>query len=161
MRAVIFCLDFAFAFALHALGVRAADRRLAFTEQGRHIGWIFGSSAAAGLGSATLLYPFDIVRQTTVPSGARYGSFAVSTIPYMAVYMGCYFALRDERAPIARKLAIAAGASTLAAAAELPFDRAKLAISGSARMALLTTGLRIPLASLLLVSYDHVLLSVK
>ena len=154
-------MDFAFAFALHALGVRALGQREAFTVGGRHIGWIFSSSTAAGLGSAAMLYPFDIVRQTTVPSGARYGSFAVSTIPYMAIYMGCYFSLRDEHSPMGQKLAIAAGASTLAAAVEMPFDRAKLAISGSARMALITTGLRIPLASLLLVSYDHVLLSNK
>ena len=49
----------------------------------------------------------------------------------------------------------------LAAAVELPFDRAKMAIAGNMRNAIGTTALRIPLASLLLVSYDHVLLSLN
>ena len=153
----MFCLDFAFAFALHAIATRALKKQEYFLSDGRNVGWIFCSSVASGFGSACLLYPFDIVRQTVVPGS--HTSFAFSTVPYMGVYMGLYFTLRDEKASNLQKLALAAGSSTAAAAAELPFDKAKLAISGSTRMAMITTGLRIPLASLLLVSYDHMLLS--
>ena len=155
----IFCLDFAFAFVLHAFGVRMLARQDAFCAGTKQPGLIFASSAVSGVGSAILLYPFDLVRQMTVPSA--HSSFAASTIPYMCVYMGCYFSIRDERASNLQKLGIATGSSSLAAAVELPFDRAKMANAGNMRNAIGTTALRIPLASLLLVSYDHVLLSLN
>ena len=121
--------------------------------------WTFGLGAVAGVGSAIALYPFDIVRMSVLQKGKSH--FAFSTIPYMSIYLGTYFTLRDERGSFLENFALANVSAGLGAAAEIPFDQAKLNISGSTRMAIVTTALRIPLAALLLVSYDQILVGKK
>merc|ERR1740117_689861 len=95
---------------------------------------------------------------TTVPTGTSH--FAASTVPFMSVYLGVYFAARPHHDGSLRSNAGCALASTAAAAAvELPFDRAKIAITGSVRSAALTSALRVPLGAAPLLAYDQVLSS--
>ena len=109
--------------------------------------WTFGLGAVAGVGSAIALYPFDIVRMSVLQKGKSH--FAFSTIPYMSIYLGTYFTLRDERGSFLENFALANVSAGLGAAAEIPFDQAKLNISGSTRMAIV------------LVSYDQILVGKK
>ena len=177
----MFCLDFAFAFAAHMAMVRwtcteeifSTDRltldgtnappshssvgEKTATNRSR-IPVVFGIGAVAGATSALLLYPFDLVRQFALKGEPR-SHFAYSTIPFMCVYTGTYFWWRKPQAKFSEKLAWAAVATTTATIAELPFDHTKIAVNaGSVRLAVITSGLRIPLASLLLVAYDQILL---
>lgn len=124
------------------------------------------------------LYPFDVVRQLTVPPGTS--SFALSNIPFFAVLFSAHFSLRTimldrndtvnvdgdvgggrSRRPApaldTRKVGQAALATALACLAEAPFDKAKREITGSSwrRLAQLTA-LRIPLGTCLLLAYDTI-----
>lgn len=149
----MFCLDFGCAFVVHhLLASRLSDRTQcapAFT---------FGSGALAGGVAAVVLYPFDIVRMTTVAAGTSH--FAASTIPFMSVYLGVYFLQpRVERRakPLQHKAGWALAATSAAAAVELPFDRAKIAMAGSLRSAAAASALRVPLGAALLLAYDQIL----
>ena len=166
----MFCLDFAFAFIVHGLIVKWSHSEHRFLQSSSRspislsnihftkLALTFGLGGIAGFGSAVALYPFDIVRMSVLEKGSSH--FAYSTIPYMSVYLGSYFMLRDERSSFGSKFLLANISATLAAFAELPFDNAKLSISGgSTRIALATTAMRVPLAGLLLVSYDTILTS--
>ena len=153
----MFCLDFAFAFAAHLAMVRALGSEPDFAR-GKPSAAVLTLGGLAGLASAGLLWPFDLVRMSTVPKGRS--SFAFSTVPYMGVYLGTYFSVRRPEQSFAEKILLAGGAATLGAAAELPFDAAKLSINmGDKRMAAATTAMRVPLAALLLVSYDKIQMS--
>ena len=166
----MFCLDFAFAFFIHGIIVKYTHNEHRFltnlkqspppssfpsTSVGPRIAWTYGLGGLSGLGAAIALYPFDIVRMSVIEKGKSH--FAFSSIPYMSVYLGTYFIIRDEKWTFLEKFGFANVAAGLGAVAELPFDQAKVAISGSTRMAVITTGMRIPLAALLLVSYDQIL----
>ena len=155
----MFCLDFAFAFFVHAACIKwsKSEEHLLQSFKSSKFLYTFGFGSVAGVGSAVALYPFDIVRMTVLEKGNNH--FAFSTIPYMTFYLGTYFALRKRSDTFSTKFAYATGASLGAAVVEFPFDKAKLSIAQTKNMALLTTGMRIPLAALLLVSYDQILLS--
>jgi len=150
----MFCLDYALSFALYsALHSWAVRRKWPGVEDPRRPQLAFSAAAGgfAGLGSALLLYPFDFVRQTSVAKGTS--SFALSSIPFTAVYLGVYFSARDPDSAASRAgwaLAATAGA----AAAELPFDHAKLAIAGSGGRAAAMAAARVPLGALLLFAFD-------
>ena len=157
----MFCLDYILAFASHfAIAALTVDRSESLPLQ-----WAIPAGGAAGLAAAIALYPVDIVRMSSVPAGQSW--FAFSTIPFMTVYLGGYFGLQgtaEERrlTPLAKKCGIALGATSCAALAELPFDRAKIAMSGGGlRRAAIANGLRVPLGAGLLVAYDQIFSSEK
>jgi len=71
--------------------------------------------------------------------------------------LGLYFSQRDPGAGLGGLMGWAVTATTLGCAMELPFDRAKHAMTGGNRgFALASTALRIPLGSMLLVGYDKI-----
>ena len=99
----MFCLDYALSFALYsALHSCAVRRKWPGVEDPRRPQLAFSAAAGgfAGLGSALLLYPFDFVRQTSVAKGTS--SFALSSIPFTAVYLGVYFCSRDPDSAASR-----------------------------------------------------------
>lgn len=167
--APMFCLDFAFTFFFHFSATQLAPPSIKFCDSGDDTAgkqhglsapFAFVSGGAAGFASALLLYPVDIVRQQSVPKGVS--SFAWSTAPFSAVYLGAYFLAVDraeDPEPSLGKRAIAAFAATSAAAAvEIPLDQAKLAMTGGSLRATATAAaLRVPLGAMLLLAYDHVL----
>ena len=149
----MFCLDYACAFFVHNL---LASRFCDDTQC--HPVFSFGSGALAGGAAAVALYPFDIVRQSTVAAGTSH--FAFSSIPFMGVYLGIYFAqpLHERRAkPFATKAGWALAATSAATAVELPFDRAKIQIVGGLPRAAAASALRVPLGAALLLAYDQIL----
>ena len=151
----MFCLDYACAFFVHSI---LASRFDDGTQC--HPVFAFASGGFAGGVAAIALWPFDVVRQTTVAPGTSH--FAFSSIPFMSVYLGIYFLQhREDRCakPIGEKAQIAVVATSAAAAAELPFDRAKIAIAGNLRSAALASALRVPLGAGLLLAYDQILSS--
>ena len=159
----MFCLDYVLAFASHyALCALAVDERgLALPSALlSHPLFTAPSGFAAGAAAAVLLWPIDVVRMHSVPAGTSH--FAFSTIPFMTVYLGVYFgcqgsAAMRRRTPLASKLGYATVATATAALAELPFDQAKIAMSGGTlRRAALANGLRVPLGAGLLVAYDQI-----
>lgn len=152
----MFCLDYAVAFCAHyAIASNVSESTQC------HPLFTFPVGAAAGGIAAVLLYPFDIVRQSTVAPGQSH--FAFSTVPFMAAYIGIYFLQprweRDAK-PLGERALWAVGATAAAAAAELPFDRSKIAITGgNLRSAAVANGLRVPLGAALLLAYDQILSS--
>lgn len=159
----MFCLDYAIAFFSHSVLCHlvlspppASSTAKPIKESSSFIHFPLG--CAAGVSAACALYPFDIVRMTTVPNGASH--FAYSTVPFMSVYLGVYFMRSaDRRAsePFMSKIFWATGATALAAGIELPFDKSKINISGgSMKSAATTTAMRIPLGALLLIAYDQI-----
>ena len=151
----MFCLDYAAAFFVHyAMASRCSES----TQS--HPLFAFTSGGLSGATAAIALYPFDIVRMTTIAPGASH--FAFSTIPFMSAYLGLYFLqpLSERRKkPLKTKVGWALGATSVAAAVEFPFDRAKHSIAGSLRSAAAANALRIPLGSALLLAYDQILSS--
>ena len=147
----MFCLDYALSFVCYstlssfAAKCGADASTLAFTVP---------AGALAGLFSAGALYPFDFVRQGSV--GPNASSFAWSSVPFTAVYLGAYFAHRDPDSASSR-ITWALASASAASAAELPFDHAKRAMWGSGGRAAVMAAARVPLAALLLVAYDGVL----
>ena len=154
---VMFCLDYALAFFSHSLLSRFfLDPGSPSCSSKTLIHFPLG--AMSGLTAAVCLYPFDIVRMTTVGKGASH--FAFSTIPFMSMYLGVYF-IRDSetrmKEPFMNKICWATAATGLAAVVELPFDTAKININGgNLKSAAMTSGMRIPLGALLLIAYDQV-----
>ena len=115
----MFCLDFAFAFIVHGLIVKWSHSEHRFLQSSSRspislsnidftkLAFTFGLGGIAGFGSAVALYPFDIVRMSVLEKGSSH--FAYSTIPYMSVYLGSYFMLRDERSSFGSKFLLANG----------------------------------------------------
>ena len=149
----MFCLDFAAAFIVHY----QLASRVAISTQSEPL-FAFSSAALSGATAAVALYPFDFVRQMNVAPGTSH--FAFSTIPFMTAYLGIYLLQpHNERRekPFKDKLAWSLASTTVAAAAEFPFDRAKHNMAGGLRAAALTNAIRIPLGSLMLIAYDQIL----
>jgi hypothetical protein len=149
----MFCLDFAAAFIIHYQLASRVD----VSTQSKPV-FAFTSAALSGAAAAVALYPFDVVRQMSVAPGTSH--FAFSTIPFMTAYLGIYLLQpHDERRqkPFKGKLAWSLAATTVAAAVEFPFDKAKHNMVGGFRAAALANALRIPLGSLMLIAYDQIL----
>ena len=108
---------------------------------------------ASGLAASTSLYPFDFVRGGVLTPGLKRIMSAGSTVPYAGVLFGMYFNFRDPN-NISSQIRWAAGASTCAILAEVPFDHAKRAMLGSTRIMLGAGLLYVPFATLMLVMYD-------
>ena len=113
----------------------------------------FGIGLASGLAASTSLYPFDFVRSGVLKPGLRRLMSAASTVPYAGSLFGIYFCFRDPNS-IKSQMTWAAGASTCAILAEIPFDHAKRTMLGSSRVMLGAGLLYVPFASLMLVMYD-------
>lgn len=162
----MFCLDFALSFACFGYATSESKKRGYDLWRAPYV---FGLGALSGLFAATALYPFDLVRQIALDDGAAPGrraagggaravtttpQFAASSIPFSCLYFGLYFSGASGDAPVQERVARAFGASGVALAAELPFDKAKIAIAGGARNAALFSLLRWPFCSLLLVAFE-------
>ena len=148
----MFCLDYALSFvcftALRDLGLRLK------VDAPHNPAFALSAGAMSGLLSAGALYPFDFVRHGSL--GAGRSSFAWSSVPFSAVYLGMYFSCRDADSVTSRvgwSLASAAVASTV----ELPFDHTKRAIAGSGGRAAAMAAARVPLGALLLFAFDGIL----
>ena len=149
----MFCLDYAVAFVCHyAMASRCSEALQS------HPVFTFSSGAVAGLVAATALFPFDIVRMTTVPAGSSH--FAYGTTPFMSALLGIYFmqpAAERQGKALSSKACWALASTSVAVAVELPFDTAKISMTGSARSAAFANGLRVPLGAALLLAYDQIL----
>merc|ERR1719273_1387906 len=110
----------------------------------------FGVGLASGLAASASLYPFDFVRSGVLKPGLRRLMSAASTVPYAGSLFGIYFCFRDPNS-IKSQMKWAAGASTCAILAEIPFDHAKRTMLGSSRVMLGAGLLYVPFASLMLV----------
>ena len=160
----MFCLDYALAFVSHSILCKflissTSSTSSSASSNNNNTLIHFPLGAIAGTTAAIALYPFDIVRMTTVGKGVSH--FAFSTIPFMSVYLGMYF-IRDvetrKNESFVNKMFWATTATGFAAAAELPFDKAKQNISGGKmKTAAVTTAMRVPLGALLLIAYDQIL----
>ena len=157
------CLDYGVAFFAHYHLSRFISDDLPNDDVGGaetrnpHPLLMFSSGALSGVFAAVVLYPIDLVRQSTVPKG--HSHFSYSTIPFMTIYLGFYFSQPGNRRDksLSEKLTWAVPATTAAALAELPFDKAKIAMIGSLRTAGAAALIRVPLGTALLLIYDHIL----
>mmetsp|Transcript_75087 Transcript_75087/g.125165 ORF Transcript_75087/g.125165 Transcript_75087/m.125165 type:complete len:167 (+) Transcript_75087:179-679(+) len=155
----MFCLDYAFAFVAH-YGLCHSWFRLNLGLPSSPF-FTFPAGGIAGAAAAVALFPFDVVRHEVLrATGSSASPFAFSIIPFMSAYLGVYF-LQNERqqTPLSIKASWAFGATSLAAALELPFDRAKISMAGGIRNAAVTNALRVPLGTGLLLAYDKILTS--
>mmetsp|Transcript_17793 Transcript_17793/g.35157 ORF Transcript_17793/g.35157 Transcript_17793/m.35157 type:complete len:202 (-) Transcript_17793:557-1162(-) len=113
--------------------------------------------SVAGLTAAVALWPFDALRQSAVGGMSR-ASFAWSSMPFAAAYLGIFFSLAppEREVSLQARACVALGAAFAATAVEFPLDRARLAIAGGhRRLAVFSAAARIPLSALMLVAYDH------
>ena len=149
----MFCADWALMFgfcgaSLHQL--RAAgfsDDALLATPARVALGAVSGTFAAL------VLYPLDFVRQTATGTAGR-PVFAWSSIPFGACAFGLFLRPGGADKPLSDRAARALGASAVALAAELPLDRAKIALTGGLRNAALVTTFRWPLSAALLLAFE-------
>ena len=149
----MFCADWALMFgfcgaSLHQL--RAAgfsDDALLATPARVALGAVSGTFAAL------VLYPLDFVRQTATGTAGR-PVFAWSSIPFGACAFGLFLRPGGADAPLGDRASRALGASAVALAAELPLDRAKIALTGGLRNAALVTTFRWPLSAALLLAFE-------
>ena len=109
--------------------------------------------AVSGTFAALVLYPLDFVRQTTTGTAGR-PVFAWSSIPFGACAFGLFLRPGGADKPLSDRAARALGASAVALAAELPLDRAKIALTGGLRNAALVTTFRWPLSAALLLAFE-------
>ena len=150
----MFCLDFALSFAFYGK-VMSEARERGFGGSLLAFPCPLFVGALSGAFAATALYPFDIVRQMAVPGGKQGKPvFAVSSIPFAALYFGLYFRPGGDEAPFGERIARAFGATAAALAAELPFDQAKISLAGGLRPAALFSLLRLPFSAFLLVAFE-------
>ena len=108
--------------------------------------------AVSGTFAALVLYPLDFVRQTA--TSASRPVFAWSSIPFGACAFGLFLRPGGADKPLSDRAARALGASAVALAAELPLDRAKIALAGGLRNAALVTTFRWPLSAALLLAFE-------
>mmetsp|Transcript_1725 Transcript_1725/g.6648 ORF Transcript_1725/g.6648 Transcript_1725/m.6648 type:complete len:163 (+) Transcript_1725:117-605(+) len=152
----MFCLDYALSFAAFYHLTAAAEAR-GLDARGNPVSAVL-AGAASGLAAAVALWPVDLVRQTALgdaTSGPRRASFAISSVPFGAAYLGVFFGFRRDDAPLAEVAALAAGSTALALAIEFPFDHAKHAlVGGGGASAAALAAIRLPLSALLLLAFD-------
>ena len=120
---------------------------------------LFNFTYSSGILGASSVFPFDFVRRGVL-QGRVTLMHSLSTVPYATVFFGLYFSCR-RRDSTASQCGWALAASLSAAMAEIPFDKAKLAMLGSRRTMLIVSGLYVPFGALMLVMYDKALLRVS
>ena len=147
----MFCLDYGISFATFLLLTRYKP----LYKYHNSPFFLFPCAALSGSVSAMVIYPFDIIRQATVPKGKS--TFAFSTIPFTSIYLGLYMWQRDPSSLVSQcKWAIIS--TCIANVVEFPLDSSKLSISGGNMYRAITiSALKIPMSSFLLVAFDFVL----
>ena len=149
----MFCADWALMFGAAGCTLRQL-REAGFSDDA-----LLAAPAPAVLGAvsgtfaALVLYPLDFVRQTATGTAGR-PVFAWSSIPFGACAFGLFLRPGGADAPLSDRAARALGASAVALAAELPLDRAKIALTGGLRNAALVTTFRWPLSAALLLAFE-------
>ena len=150
----MFCADWALMFGFCGCTLRQlreagfSDDALLATPAPAVLGAVSGTFAAL------VLYPLDFVRQTATSTSRPV--FAWSSIPFGACAFGLFLRPGGADAPLSDRAARALGASAVALAAELPLDRAKIALTGGLRNAALVTTFRWPLSAALLLAFETV-----
>lgn len=140
----MFCADYIASFVYHGI-LNTAYKQ----DQLPHP--IF-TGALAGFLGASSVYPFDFVRQS---QNLKY-IHSLSTVPYSLTFFGLYFTCRDKHS-LTNQCQWALTSSFCACVAEVPFDKAKLAMMGNRRTMLMANGLYIPFSAMMLVMYDKAL----
>eukprot|EP00090_Calanus_glacialis_P045495 TRINITY_DN8481_c0_g1_i2.p1 TRINITY_DN8481_c0_g1~~TRINITY_DN8481_c0_g1_i2.p1 ORF type:complete len:177 (-),score=46.76 TRINITY_DN8481_c0_g1_i2:816-1346(-) len=167
----MFCADYIASFIFHGLisgglletssrgyfGSKFSAERMASVMAAPGVPFFAGS--LAGILGASSVFPFDFVRRGVL-QGRVTLMHSLSTVPYATVFFGLYFSCR-RRDSTASQCGWALAASLSAAMAEIPFDKAKLAMLGSRRTMLIVSGLYVPFGALMLVMYDKALLRVS
>ncbi len=152
----MFCADWALMFGFCGCTLRQL-REAGFSDDA-----LLAAPAPAVLGAvsgtfaALVLYPLDFVRQTATAATGTAGRpvFAWSSIPFGACAFGLFLRPGGADAPLGDRASRALGASAVALAAELPLDRAKIALTGGLRNAALVTTFRWPLSAALLLAFE-------
>ena len=148
----MFCADWALMFGFCGCTLRQL-REAGFSDDA-----LLAAPAPAVLGAvsgtfaALVLYPLDFVRQTATSTSRPV--FAWSSIPFGACAFGLFLRPGGADAPLGDRASRALGASAVALAAELPLDRAKIALTGGLRNAALVTTFRWPLSAALLLAFE-------
>eukprot|EP00092_Neocalanus_flemingeri_P006685 GFUD01007220.1.p1 GENE.GFUD01007220.1~~GFUD01007220.1.p1 ORF type:complete len:177 (-),score=43.65 GFUD01007220.1:877-1407(-) len=167
----MFCADYIASFIFHGLitggllessylgyfGTRSTPDKVAavLTASGAPI--LIGS--LSGFLGAASVFPFDFVRRGVI-AGKLTLRHGLSTVPYAGVFFGLYFSCRN-RDSISSQCGWALASSMSACLAEIPFDKAKLAMLGSRRTMVLVSGLYVPFGALMLVMYDKAMVRVS
>ena len=105
------------------------------------------------------MFPFDFVRRGVIQGKVKL-RHGMSTVPYAGVFFGLYFSCRNSNST-SSQFGWAFASAFGAALAEIPFDKAKLAMLGSRRTMVFVSGLYVPFGALMLVMYDKALLRLK
>jgi len=156
----MFCADYISAFLFHGLIsiglIDHHDKIRNFESLEKNPTYPFLLGGVAGLLGAASVYPFDFVRRGVIQGKINF-SHSLSTVPYAGVFFGLYFSCRRENTENQVGWALV---STLSAClAEIPFDKAKLAMMGNRRTMLLVNGMYVPFGALMLVMYDKALIN--
>ena len=159
----MFCADYIASFIYHAaltLGLAKAKKSSEYGDQLSRFQsaplHLYSLGAAAGFMGAASVFPFDFVRRGALPGQKVTLRHGMSTVPYATVFFGLYFHNRDrESTPSQCKWALASAAG--AALAEIPFDKAKLAMMGDRKTMVFASLLYVPFGALMLVMYDKAL----
>jgi len=122
-------------------------------------GQSFLIGSLAGLFGASAVFPFDFVRRGVIQGKVKL-RHGMSTVPYAGVFFGLYFSCRNSNST-SSQFGWAFASAFGAALAEIPFDKAKLAMLGSRRTMVFVSGLYVPFGALMLVMYDKALLRLK
>ena len=155
----MFCADYIGAFIFHAginFGLwKTTTTRSASSSQFKILNYVHG--AGSGVMSALIIYPFDFVRQGAITSSKASIKHNLAVVPYATVFFGIYFSNRDAKS-LPSQMRWALMSASMAVLAELPFDKAKRDMFGSAKATLLANSLFVPFGALLLVMYDKALM---
>ena len=158
----MFCADYVASFVCHvfltygvAIGFDKERARTAVGLPCENLSPIVFGSLAGFLGS-TILFPFDFVRQSLVPTGTsnRILYFtSLSSVAYSAPFFGLYFCARDPRSLKSQSIWAFVSAN-VAMISELPFDRAKRTLFKSRPAHIAANFMYTPFAAMMLLLYD-------
>ena len=156
----MFCADYIAAFIHHGLiniGLLEC-RKIHVLESTAMAPFVAGG--IAGFLGACSVFPFDFVRRGVIIHTKPKFIHSLSTVPYAFVFFGLYFCQRNPdslKSQCSWAFLSAAGA----AAAEVPFDKAKFAMMSSKRTMFLVSALYVPFGALMLVLYDKALINYR
>lgn len=121
---------------------------------------LYAIGALSGFCGATSVFPFDFVRRGVLHDQKLKLRHSLSTVPYAALFFGLYFHFRDRNSTSSQcKWALVSASS--AAVAEVPFDKAKLAMMGNRKTMLMAGLLYVPFGALMLVMYDKAMANLE
>lgn len=158
---MMFCADYVAAFFMHgafALLYPGDVRGIVGIENESASRFApFVGGAAAGFVAASVVFPFDFVREALLPRNMtlrmRYLS-SLSTFPYAATLFGVYFSCRRD-GDVASQIAWSGVSAVAAMFAEMPFDHAKRVMFKSRSFHMGANLMYTPFAAVMLVMYDN------